>query len=491
MSQPLILLIDDEKNIRRTLNLILSGEGYEVREAESGDEALGQPLDRVNLVLLDVRMPGRDGLAILPELLRQRPGLPIIMISGHASVSLAVEATRAGAFDFLEKPLSRDRVLVAVRNALALQRLDRTVVALEQQLERRRTLIGRHESVEAVRRLIAKAAPSNATILITGESGTGKELAAQALHAASPRASRAFIKVNCAAIPEDLIESELFGSVRGAFTGADRTRDGRFLMADGGTLFLDEIGDMSLKVQAKVLRALQEGEIERVGDTVTHRVDVRVIAATNKDLMVEAAQGRFREDLFYRLNVLPIRLPSLRERMEDLPLLVHHFLALQAESSGGVPRRISPDALRILGTLPWRGNVRELKNSIERLTILAEGVEIASEDLRLAGIAAGAAGHLDATPGREAGSGPHPGARGAEVRGIPSIAELREQGGLLGARQRFERECIEACLDATDGNVSEAARWLGLERSNLHKKMQALGIEARPSRPSRRGEDDR
>ncbi|MFN8547411.1 MAG: sigma-54 dependent transcriptional regulator [Candidatus Eisenbacteria bacterium] len=470
-----VLVVDDERNIRRTLQLILTGEGHRVEEAASGEEALARLAQGgIDLVILDVRLPGRDGLDVLGEIARSWRGLPVLMVSGHASVSLAVEATRGGAVDFLEKPLSKDRVLLAVRNALRLSTLGRTVRGYEERAARERLLVGRHATMTAVRELIARVAPSQATVLITGESGTGKELVAHAIHSGSTRADRPFIKVNCAAIPEDLIEAELFGSVKGAFTGAERTRDGRFTLADGGTLFLDEVGDMSSKLQAKVLRALQEGEIERVGDTVTQKVDVRVIAATNKDLLAEARAGRFREDLFYRLNVVPIEVPPLRARIEDLPMLVEHFLALAHEPGERPARGIEAAAIEALGRHSWPGNVRELKNAIERLLILARGPVISAEDVARLVATSGVAANTPAE----------------SESGELTPESIRDQGGLLEARRRFETRCIEACLDRSRGNVSEAARWLGLERSNLHKKMIALGLEARPQRPLRSEDDD-
>ncbi|MEZ4655732.1 MAG: sigma-54 dependent transcriptional regulator, partial [Candidatus Eisenbacteria bacterium] len=391
-----------------------------------------------------------------------------------------------------------------------MRRLHERVDRLETREERRRTLVGDGPSMQALRRTIAKVATTNATVLITGESGTGKELVARAIHAAGGRRDGPFVKVNCAAIPDDLIEAELFGSVRGAFTGADRTRDGRFLLADGGTILLDEIGDMSMRVQAKVLRVLQEGELERVGDSRTVVTDVRVLAATHRDLAREVTQGNFREDLFFRLNVLPIVVPPLRERIEDIPALCRHHLELAAIEHE-IPRRtITPDAERVLQSLPLRGNVRELQNLLDRICILAEGSEITADDVRRAapdpigerlgktpasdapasGVSLSAstpstrsnsstAATASSTPGFQAKTlDPGPGTGAFAL----SPERIRELGGLSGARQSLERACIESCLDRTGGNVSEAARWLEIERSNLHKKMQSLGIEARPPR---------
>ena len=463
MKNARILVVDDERNIRRTLTMILGGAGYETREAGSGEEALARLEESpCELVLLDVRLPGKDGIEVLREITAETPPPAVIMISGHATISTAVEAARAGAFDVLEKPLSKEKVLITVRNALRMSRLDRRVEAIEKVETRRMALVGASRAVEDLRETIRKVAPTPATILITGESGTGKELVARALHEGSRRAEGPFIKVNCAAIPEELIETELFGCVRGAYTGAVDSREGKFMAASGGTLFLDEVGDMSLRVQAKVLRALQEGEIERVGDSRTLPVDVRVLAATNKDLEAEAAAKRFREDLYFRLNVIPLRVPPLRERRGDIPLLCRHFLDLYARENGLAGKEADEGALEILGKLPWKGNVRELKNVIERLAILSEGLRLGAEDLSalLPGPSGGAAGESAPTAGWS----------------FPGPEAIRDAGGLAAARRRFEAACIRACLSRTGGNVSRAARWLGIERTNLHKKMQSLGL---------------
>jgi two-component system nitrogen regulation response regulator NtrX len=464
MSGERILVVDDERNIRRTLSLILQGEGFLPQAVGSAREAVAaleeEPADAV---LLDVKLPDRDGISLLRELQERWPGMPVVMISGHANVPMAVEATRAGAFDFLEKPLSRERVLIAVRNALRLGHLGRRVERYEATEALRYQLVGTSPVMEEIRRQIAKVGPTGATVLITGESGTGKELVARALHEASPRREGPFVKVNCAAIPDELIETELFGCVRGAYTGAVESRKGKFLAADRGTIFLDEVGDMSPRVQAKVLRAIQEGEVERVGDTRTLKVDVRVIAATNKDLVAEAAAGRFREDLYFRLNVVPLHVPPLRERREDIPALCEHFLQLYAQENDLPSKRLEPAAVDLLKGLPWKGNVRELRNAIERLAILTDGEVITEADVR----------SLVFT-----GSAAVPGAGGDRVF-VPEPEEIRAIGGLVEARRRFERACIEACLRRTGGNVSQAARWLGIERTNLHKKMQALGIDTR------------
>jgi DNA-binding NtrC family response regulator len=501
--KPRVLIVDDERNIRRTVSMILSGAGYAVREAESGEEALRLLDDApADLVFLDVKLPGRSGIEILNEIAERHAATSVVMISGQASIAQAVEATRAGAFDFLEKPLSRERILIVARNAVRLTTLDGRVNELMDRAGRRREMVGESPPMRLLAQQIGKVGPAPATVLITGESGTGKELVARALHRASARRDGPFVKVNCAAIPEELIETELFGCLRGAYTGADRSRDGKFLVADGGTIFLDEVGDMSLRVQAKVLRALQEGEIERVGDSRVLRVDVRVIAATNKTLLDEVAARRFREDLYFRLNVVPIHVPPLRDRREDIPFLCDHFLRLYAQENDLPRKTLAAEAVRALGRMPWRGNVRELRNVIERLAILSDGPEISFADLASqdASVAAAPEGTAEgpAAPGTETASAAAAGepARPARARDrapalpLPGLDGIRALGGLVAARRLFERRCIEACLDRTGGNVSEAARWLGIERSNLHKKMQAYGLEARPPRAAGRPETE-
>jgi len=463
--KPRVLIVDDEKNIRRTLAMILQADGYAVRQAESGEAALALLTEApAELVLLDVCLPGQDGIETLRAIRAQEAAPAVIMISGQASIAQAVSATRLGAFDFLEKPLSKERVLIAVRNALQVTTLDQEVQRYSADAARRRVLVGSSPPLAALREQIAKVAPTAATVLIAGESGTGKELVARAVHEASPRVAGAFVKVNCAAIPEELIETELFGCVRGAYTGADRSRDGKFLLADGGTLFLDEIGDMSLRVQAKVLRALQEREIERVGDSRALRVDVRVIAATNKDLVAEVSAGRFREDLFYRLNVVPLLVPPLRERPDDIPRLATHFLALYATENDLPLKRLAPAALTQLQERRWPGNVRELRNLLERLAILADGTVIGAAELErwippesqpaAAGTPSPTGGSMDAT------------SDGASQ-------------GLVAARRAFERRLIATCLAACGGNVTRAAQQLQIDRSNLHKKIQAYGLDPR------------
>jgi two-component system nitrogen regulation response regulator NtrX len=399
------------------------------------------------------------------------------MISGHGTIATAVEATREGAFDFLEKPLSKERLLVAVRNALKMRSMDRDLRALREHDRRRRLMVGESAAMREIRAQIARVGATPARILITGESGTGKELVARAVHEASERAGGPFVKVNCAAIPEELIESELFGAVKGAYTGATESRDGKFLQADGGTLFLDEVGDMSLRAQAKVLRALQEGEIERVGGNATITVDVRVIAATNKDLTAEVAAGTFREDLLFRLAVVPVHVPPLRDRGEDVPLLAEHLLLRYLEENGLPPREFAPEALRMLTGMPWPGNVRELGNLVERLAILAPERVIGAEDVaRLAATSPGGRARTGSAGGGEGGV---TATRGLVPLQPPAVLEL---GGLVAARQSFEAACIAEALRAAAGNVSQAARLLGIDRTNLHKKIQAYELDVERSR---------
>ncbi|MBU1701829.1 MAG: sigma-54 dependent transcriptional regulator [Candidatus Eisenbacteria bacterium] len=478
--KPRILIVDDEKNIRRTLSMILKSAGYTTREASSGEEALTM-IDEApsDAVLLDIGLPGMSGMELLRVLRSDHGNAGVIMISGQATVAAAVEATRLGAIDFLEKPLSKDRVLIAVRNALQISSLGATVGRLQKSESQRHLMIGESRAMEKLRAQVKRIGPTGATVLITGESGSGKELVARMLHEFSSVASGPFVKVNCAAIPEELIETELFGCVKGAYTGADRSRDGKFLLADGGTIFLDEIGDMSLRVQAKVLRALQEKEIERVGDSATLKVKVRVLAATNKDLMDEVAAQRFREDLYYRLNVVPLSVPPLRERRCEISLLSNHFLQLYAGENDLPPKSLSQEAQKLLEERRWRGNIRELRNVIERLAILSPGEKITAEDVHLLAPEGGA--HA-----RASGRRPSTGSAG------PDLEEIREMGGLVQARREYEKHCIEVCLDKTGGNVSQAAQWLGIERSNLHKKIQSYGLDKKTQRPgeSTPGEDE-
>jgi two-component system nitrogen regulation response regulator NtrX len=398
-------------------------------------------------------MPRMDGLEILARIKQSDPALPVVVISGHGTIATAVEATRLGAFDFMEKPLERERVLLVVRNALESGRLEREIRDLKLTFEERFRMIGDSAAMKAVSDQIALAAPTTASVLVTGESGTGKELVARAIHRNSPRAGKAFVKVNCAAIPEELIESELFGHDKGSFTGAHRDQAGKFAQADGGTIFLDEIADMSLRAQSKVLRALEEGEIEPVGAAKSFVVDVRVIAATNKRLEDEITQGRFREDLFFRLNVVPIRLPPLRERREDVAALVTWFVESFCGEHGLKPKTVTADAIEALSRLPWRGNVRELKNAIERLVIMTPGGSISPAEIP--------AGLGLAPAGEAAAAVPLSGSGTATLQDFKDAAE---------------RAFIIAKLEEHDWNVAATAKAIDTPRSNLYKKLDAYGI---------------
>lgn len=446
-----ILVVDDEENIRHSLKMILEYEGYAFLEAAEGEEALDVVEETVglDLILLDIKLPGKDGLEILKEL-KQKPYSPeVIMISGHGTVQTAVEATKLGAFDFLEKPLHRDRVLLSIRNALSQNKLLRECRDLRKKAEKKYELIGSHPSMKKLWQLILKTAPTNATIMIYGESGTGKELVARAVHNHSLRTKEAFVQVNCAAIPEELIESELFGHVKGAFTGATEKKLGKFELADGGTIFLDEIGDMSLRTQAKVLRVLEEGEVQKVGSHKVNKVDVRIIAATNKDLKKEIKEGSFREDLFFRLNVVPLHSPPLRDKKEDIPLLVDYFVKLFAEENNFRAKKFSEDALEAMMKYPWKGNVRELKNVVERLILMTEGDVLEKKDLP------------------------------EQIRGDVSIylPDPRNIKSLKDFRDLSEKEFILAKLEENNWNISQTAREIGTPRSNLYKKLEQYGIK--------------
>jgi DNA-binding NtrC family response regulator len=458
-----ILVVDDEKNIRRTLRMVLEGEGLAVLEAGDAETGLRMVEEHdVDLVILDVRLPEMSGIDALARL-REAPEtrrLPVLMISGHASVAEAVKAVQSGATDFFEKPLDRDRVMVSVRNALKTWQLERELARLRTETEQRYQMVGESPVIRALFAQIEKIAPTKGRVLITGESGTGKELIARAIHKLSQRADAPFIKVNCAAIPAELIESELFGYERGAFTGAQGRKKGMFELADGGTLFLDEIGDMSASAQAKVLRALQSGEISRVGSEKTLVVDVRVLAATNKELEVEVAEGRFREDLYFRLNVVPIVSPSLRERREDIPLLVRAFLRDFCKENGFPEKPIEDDVLEALSRRPFPGNIRELKNVVERMAILS-GDEITLDDL---------------PPESRLASSEKAAELAASVP-APPLAAGGERMSLRDYRELAERQYILSTLDACGWNISRAATELGVERTNLHKKMRAYGIK--------------
>jgi two-component system nitrogen regulation response regulator NtrX len=454
-----ILVADDERNIRRTLSLVLGGAGYEVLEAANGQEALDRAADReCDLVLLDLKMPVLAGLEALERLKQDEPQLPVVVISGQATFSDAVRATRMGAYDFIEKPLEKERVLHSVRLALESSRLRRENIDLRAQLGEPARMVGSSPVIEALREAIGRAAPTRGRILIVGESGTGKELVARAIHEQSPLCDGPFIKVNCAAIPTELIESELFGAERGAFTGAERLKLGKFELAHGGTLFLDEIGDMGLAAQAKVLRILQTGELTRLGSNDPVSVEVRVVAATNKNLEEEIRTGGFREDLFYRINVVPLVVPPLRQRKEDIPELAGHFIGLFCRENGFPPMNLQPEALELLLDYHWPGNVRELRNVIERLVIMVREPLIRAFHVRrhLTALFAGRPG--DDTELRRLSS----------MLGRLSLKEFREEQ---------EKAFIQAALDESGWNVSRAAALLGLERTNLHKKITGYGLK--------------
>jgi two-component system nitrogen regulation response regulator NtrX len=458
--KPTILIVDDEPGVRSSLSGVLRDEGYNVEAVASGEDCLDR-LTRgpVDLIVLDVWLPGLDGLATLARLRERQVDAQVVLISGHGNIESAVRAIKMGAFDFVEKPLSLEKTVLVVRNALRQRKLEAENRALRARVDRTQTMVGESYSMRQLREQVAMAAPTNGRVLIYGENGTGKELVARTLHALSRRRAGAFVEVNCAAIPEELIESELFGHVRGAFTGAVADRRGKFEVADGGTIFLDEIGDMSLKTQAKVLRVLQEQTMEPVGGTQRIRVDARVVAATNKDLQAEIRAGRFREDLYFRLNVIPIFVPALRDRADDIPLLADHFMAEFAREYGRRPKAFEPSATAALQQYSWPGNVRELRNVIERLMIMVPGDSISVADLAF----------LDQ------GVVPPPGAAVVNA----------ERLTLHEARERFERDLILQTLAEQQGNMSRTAEVLGVERSNLYRKMRAFGVA-----PSRRGETD-
>ena len=447
-----ILIVDDERGVRAALGQLLEYEGYEVRTAENAVDAIAEyERYRPHLVFMDVKMAGIDGLEALKKIRDLDPSATVVMISGHGTIQTAVEATQLGAYDFLEKPLDTDRILVTLRNALQHLELHAENTRLRETIEARYEMVGRSYAIRALIDTIERVAPTPARVLITGENGTGKELVARAVHRLSSRASEPFIEVNCAAIPSELIESELFGHMKGSFTGAVNDRAGKFELADGGTLFLDEIGDMSLAAQAKVLRVLEDGVVTRIGGSKPHAVDVRVIAATNKNLEAEIGEGRFRQDLFYRLNVVPVTVPPLRDRREDIPALVQHFVNLLTQREGMAPRAVAPDALERLTSYDWPGNVRELRNTVERLLILTTATRIAAAD-------------VDRLLGRRAAEG-------------TSLGSLLEYKTFEDFREAAERSFLLAKLREMDWNVAETARNLDMPRSNLYKKIERYGLQ--------------
>ena len=460
---PSILIVDDEPGVRSALGAVLRDESYEVDAVESGEACLERLASQAyDVVLLDIWLPGMDGLATLARMRERQIDVQVVIISGHGNIESAVRAIKMGAFDFVEKPLSLEKTTLVVRNAFRQRRLEAENRTLRAKVDARHIMVGESYAMTKLREQIAMAAPTNGRVLILGENGTGKELVARNIHQLSQRRSGPFVEVNCAAIPEELIESELFGHVRGAFTGAVSDRRGKFEAAHGGTIFLDEIADMSLKTQAKVLRVLQEQVMEAVGASSRTRVDARVLVATNKDLTAEIRAGRFREDLYFRLNVVPILVPPLRDRQEDISLLADHFMAMLAREYGRRAKTFEPDAIVALRQYEWPGNVRELHNVVERLMIMVPGERISSRDLSF----------LD--QGLAPGGGLPP--EGAGAAGATTLHV---------ARDRFEADYIRRALVDQQGNISRTADLLGIERSNLYRKMRGFGIT-----PPRRGEDE-
>lgn len=452
-----ILIIDDEAAIRDAIRMILEYEGYQIDEARSGQDGIDKASKKdYDTILLDIKMPVLDGLEVLDNFKSQRVSSPVIMVSGHGDIHTAVECTKRGAFDFLEKPLNRDRLLLAVRNAIKQRNLEEENYEFREKAEKEYQIVGQAPVIQDLKAQIERAAPTKATVLIAGESGTGKELVAREVHRRSSRASMPFIQVNCAAIPEELIESELFGHEKGSFTGAVRKQTGKFVAADGGTIFLDEVGDMSLRTQAKVLRVLQEGDVEPVGSASVVKVDVRVIAATNKDLSEQIRSGGFREDLYYRLNVIPMRTPPLRERQPDIPILADHFARLFSEEHNYHPKKFSPAAMKALQDARWRGNVRELRNLIERLVIMSPSDTIDITDLP---------SDFFRAPEEIIGSSMK----------LSTLQEFKDEA---------EKSFILAKLREHGWNVSRTAESIDTPRSNLYKKIEQYNIKREGGAPA-------
>jgi two-component system nitrogen regulation response regulator NtrX len=466
--KPRILVIDDEAAIRDSLRMILEYEGYGFTGAASGQDGIALvQRDRPDLVLLDIKMPGMDGMDVLRRLRALDEGLPVVMISGHGTTSTAVEAIKSGALDFLDKPLSSERVILTLQNALKQQELRQENRALKLAMEAKYEIVGESQALRAVLESVKRAAPTNATVMLLGESGVGKELVARTIHRNSPRAGQRFIQVNCAAIPEELIESELFGHEKGSFTGATEKQVGKFEQADRGTIFLDEVADMSAKTQAKVLRVLQEQEVERLGSARTIKVDVRVIAATNKNLEEMIQRGEFREDLYFRLNVIPILVPPLRERRSDIPLLVQHFARRMSDEHNMKPKRFDPRAMEALQRYRWRGNIRELRNTVERVLIMTPGDVVRIEDLAqdVRGDVPVMAQAEPATVAAVVSSGPQPQA--------PSVSA----GTLREFKDAAERAFLVQKLRENNWNISKTAEVIDTPRSNLYKKLEQYGIK--------------
>ncbi len=463
-----VLIIDDEPNIRKMMEMIHGNAGWETASAENGESGIARfQQDPFDLVYLDLAMPDRDGIDVLRDIRLRKPDQMIVILTGHGSIEKAVEAIKLGAFDFLEKDCSKEKILLTSRNALDRQSLAEENRMLRSRVSKRRKFLGTSRDINDILQQVARVAPTNARVLILGESGTGKELIAREIHERSKRAAGPFVKVNCAAIPEELIEAELFGSVKGAYTGSVASREGKFQAADGGTIFLDEIGDMSLRVQTKVLRAIQEGEIEKVGSDKPVTVDVRVIAATNKDLKLEVNGGRFREDLYFRLNVVPIVATPLRAHPSDIPLLATEFMKSYCAENDLPQKRFDDEVVKLLGRYPWPGNVRELRNQVERLVIMSPDRTIRVPDLsaeiRFGTPMVGKAG--TSTMQRT-------GSTGTERQPAP----LPENLPLQEAKRRFEETMIRRTLDRNNWNVTRASEELGLERTNLHKKIKIYGL---------------
>ncbi len=453
-----ILIVDDEAPIRESVSDILEDEGYEPLEAPDGETALEMISSLLpDLVLLDIWLPGMDGLEVLKVMRQEWPFIPVVVMSGHGTIETAVRATKLGAHDFIEKPLSYEQLILTVENALKFKELQDINVLLEEKARGEKELIGESPAMERLKEQIRLIAPTDAWVLIQGENGTGKELVAQTIHRLSKRAEKPLVEVNCAAIPEELIESELFGHEKGAFTGATSMKRGKFDLANGGTLFLDEIGDMSLKTQAKILRIIQEQRFERVGGSKTIEVDVRILAATNKDLEEEIKQGRFREDLYFRLNVIPVIVPPLRERVEDIGLLASHFLEEYCTKMGRPRKMLTPEVIEALKGYPWPGNVRELKNLMERLVILSRGETITLEDLP------------PSFRGREAGAArSQAGARQEPWMECPNFKE---------AKALFEKAYLQRKLREFGGNVKRTAEAIGIAPRHLHRKIKEFSID--------------
>jgi two-component system, NtrC family, nitrogen regulation response regulator NtrX len=464
--KPRILVIDDEAAIRDSLRMILEYEGYGFTGAASGQDGIALvQRDRPDLVMLDIKMPGMDGMEVLRKLRALDDGLPVVMISGHGTTSTAVEAIKSGALDFLDKPLSSERVIVTLQNALKQQELRQENRALKLAMEAKYEIVGESQALRAVLESVKRAAPTNATVMLLGESGVGKELVARTIHRNSPRAGQRFIQVNCAAIPEELIESELFGHEKGSFTGATEKQIGKFEQADRGTIFLDEVADMSAKTQAKVLRVLQEQEVERLGSARTIKVDVRVVAATNKNLEEMIQRGEFREDLYFRLNVIPILVPPLRERRNDIPLLVQHFARRMSDEHNMKPKRFDPRAMEALQRYRWRGNIRELRNTVERVLIMTPGDVVRIEDLPQ-DVRGDVSVLAQAEPAPVA-------AVVASGTPTPSVSA----GTLREFKDAAERAFLVQKLRENNWNISKTAELIDTPRSNLYKKLEQYGIK--------------